>query len=81
MNKTMKAQIAIVNFGDTEIEGLLLANGEFAVAVPQIADLFQFNKNQASRELKPLLAAGFQFDKALSSLHPRKIQRAGIEPT
>lgn len=70
---TVKAIVAPVNIGRIVIDGLMLPNGDFAIAVPQVADLFQFDTNQASRTLKPLLGKGFQFDTAKSELHPKSV--------
>jgi len=38
---TKKATVSQVDLGFIQIEGLLLSNGNYAVAIPQIADLFQ----------------------------------------
>jgi hypothetical protein len=46
---------------------------EFAVSASQTADLFQFDKNQASRTVKAILGEGFQFDKWKSELHPKAV--------
>jgi len=71
--KGQKAQIAQVQIGIFAIEGLMDETGTFYVAVPQIADRFSFDKNQASRDFKALLGAGFQFDKVKSVLHPKAV--------
>jgi hypothetical protein len=75
---TITAEVATVQFGNIEFEGLLRipATGkppEFFVAVPQISKLFQFDKNQASRYLKSLLGEDFQFDKVKTKLHPKAV--------
>ena len=70
---TVKAIIAPVKIGHHEIQGLMLPNGDFAIGVPQVAELFQFNTNQASRTLKSLLGNGFQFDIAKSELNPKAV--------
>lgn len=64
-----KAKIAKVDYGVTVIDGLLLSNGDYAVAVPQICEFFQFAKNQASRDFKAILGKDFSFDKCTSELN------------
>ena len=56
----MKAQIALIDLGFVKFEGLMLPNGDYAIAVPQIADLFQASRNTASRDFKRLLGERFQ---------------------
>ena len=72
-NNTSKAVVATVDLGFTKIEGLMLPNGGYAVAVPQLADVFQLDKNQASRSMKALMGKGFRFDTAKSELHPKSV--------
>lgn len=79
MNNTAKAVIAKVDFGFTQIEGLMLPDGKYAIAVPQLAELFQFDTNQASRSLKSLLGKGFQFDTAKTELNPKKVNILPID--
>lgn len=69
----LHAEITNVQIGVLTIEGLLADNGAFYVAVPQIADRFQLDSNQASRAIKPLLGAGFQFDKIKTPLNPKAV--------
>lgn len=73
MDKTVKAVVATVDIGHHKIQGLMLPNGDFAIAVTQIAEMFQINSNQASRTLKPLLGKDFQFDTTKSELHPKAV--------
>jgi hypothetical protein len=69
-----KATIAIVKMGILEIEGLRFDdNGEYAVAVPQICSIFSILIHNASRDIKAILGAGFQFLKARTTLHPRAV--------
>ncbi len=79
MASSIKAQIAIVNLGHIQIEGLLGSDGKFYVAVPQIAEYFQFDKNQASRDIKVLLGGGFQFDKATTPLNPKAVNIVSLD--
>lgn len=69
----IKAQIASVSFGGLEIEGLLLPDGSFAIAVPQICSLFQFAKDHGNRTIKALLGNDFQFAKVNSTLNPKPV--------
>lgn len=79
MASSIKAQIAPVNLGHLQIEGLLGGDSKFYVAVPQIAERFQFDKNQASRSLKALLGNGFQFAKGLTPLNPKAVNIVTID--
>lgn len=76
---TIEADFAPVQIGTFSIDGLMSETGDFGVAVPQVADYFQFAKNQASRTLKPLLGNGFQFDKWKSPLNPKPVNVLTIE--
>lgn len=69
----IKADIAQVSVGPLTIEGLMSENADFGVAVPQTAALFQFDTEQASRSIKPLLHKGFQFDKWKTPLNPKAV--------
>jgi hypothetical protein len=75
----MKATVTPVQIGTLTIEGLMTEVSEFYVAVPQAADLFQFDKNQASREVKSLLGKGFQFDKVTTPLNPKAVNALKLE--
>lgn len=72
-NIIKKAVVAKVNLGFTEIDGLMLPDGSYAVGASQIAEIFQFDKNQASRTIKSILGDGFQFDTTKSELHPKAV--------
>lgn len=52
---SIKAEITQVLIGSLSIEGLMSVNGDFGVAVPQYADLFETSRNTASRDIKRLL--------------------------
>ena len=71
--KSHRAEIAEIDFGSFKILGLLLQDATFAVAVSQIAELFQLDKTIATRELKALLGADLQLDKVASKVHPKAV--------
>jgi hypothetical protein len=59
-NNIVKAVVAKVQIGHIEIDGLMMPDGSFGIAVPQIAELFLDNHNQASQTLKRLVAGHTQ---------------------
>lgn len=69
----IQANVAPVKVGHLEIEGLMDANECFAVAVPQICDLFQILVKNAGRDIKALLGKDFQFLKYKTKLHPKAV--------
>jgi len=56
----MKAAIAIVKIGPLEFEGLMLEDGTFAVAIPQLAALNLVPPNRSLKRLEDLLGMVFQ---------------------
>ena len=56
---TMKAQVATIDLGFAKFDGLMLPNGEYAIAIPQVATLIQSIPNTASRDFKRLLGESF----------------------
>lgn len=61
-----RAEIAIVKIGYLEFEGLMLDDGTFGIAVPQVAKIFPYFQdfqNQASKILKRLMGDGFKTTK------------------
>lgn len=71
--KTKKAVVATIKYAGFEFPGLMLPDSSYAIGSIQIAEIFQFDQNQASRTIKRILAKGFQFDRVASELHPKKI--------
>ena len=56
-NNTKRAVVAMVKVGPLDpIEGLMAEDGEYGVAVPQYADIFETNRQVASRAIKRLMA-------------------------
>lgn len=55
--------VATVKLGLSELEGLIDENSRFYIAVQQAAILFSVPQNNAQRDFKALLGAGFQFVK------------------
>lgn len=72
-NNTSKAVVATIDLGFEKIEGLMLPDGNYAVAIPQLAELFSFPNKHASRDIKALLGNSFQFPKTKSELHPKEV--------
>lgn len=70
----LSLELAKVKIGIREVEGLLdVSTGTFYVAVTQIADQFHFDRIQASRDIKAMMGASFQFVKAKTKLHPKAV--------
>jgi len=62
-NTTVKAIVASVKIGHLTIDGLMMPNGDFAIAIPQIAEMFLDNQSQASQTLKRLMGKDFKTNK------------------
>ena len=78
-NKIMTATVTIVPIGNLEIEGLLGEDGNFYVAIPQIADSFQILIRNTSRDFKALLGNDFQFLKIKTSLNPKAVNAVDLK--
>lgn len=72
-NTTKKAVTAKVNLGFAVIDGLMLPNGDFAVAVPQLAEIFGTSKNTFSRDLKRLLGDSFNPSSVATDIGKQRI--------
>ena len=76
----LKAEVTPVKLGDNfSMPGLMDEEGEYYVAVPQIAEVFQFAKDHASRDLKSLLGKDFQFAKLKTPLNPKGVNALPLE--
>lgn len=78
-NTTDKATVTQVAIGHITIEGLMLPDGSFAVAVPQIADLFLDTRNYASQELKRLMGKGFKTHKITTEFNRKPVNIVTLE--
>lgn len=74
-----KAIVAKIDLGFAKIDGLMLPNGSYAIAVPQIADLFEMPNKNTSRDFKALLGDSFQFLKTSSELNPKAVNTLNIK--
>jgi len=74
-----KAIVAKIDLGFAQFEGLMLPDGSYAIAVPQIAQLIGFDKGQASRDVKALLGKDFRFDKVSSELNSKAVNTLTIK--
>lgn len=74
----MKAQVATIDLGFAKFDGLMLPNGEYAIAVPQAADLFERSRSVASRDFKRLLGERFETSKASTEFNQAPINIISI---
>jgi hypothetical protein len=74
----MKAQVATIDLGFAKFDGLMLPNGEYAIAVPQAALLFETSKNTASRDFKRLLGERFETSKTATEFNQAPINIISI---
>lgn len=72
-NTTVKAVVATVKIGHHEVQGLMLPNGDFAIAVPQVADLFSVPQKNSSRDIKALLGNDSPFLTTKSELNSKAV--------
>jgi hypothetical protein len=69
----LSAEVATIQLGFIEFDGLMDKDGNYYVAIPQIASVFQFLTKNASRDINSLLGNDFQFPKFKTSLHPKAV--------
>jgi hypothetical protein len=71
MASTIKAHITDVSVGHLSVKGLMSDDGNFYIAIPQIAERFNVPQKNASRDFKALMGEGFTFLKM--SVHGTKV--------
>ena len=86
---TSRAVVATVKFGLIEIEGLMLPDGSYVIAIPQIADLLitgdvkkdgmRTSKSQLSKNLKRLCGESFRATKTRTELGNQAITVVTLE--
>ena len=77
--KPKKAVVATVNYAGFEFPGLQLPDGNYAIAVSQVGEIFQFVHSNEQRTIKRLLGKDFQFVRAVSELNPKKVNIIPLE--
>jgi len=70
---TIKADVTQVQIGFLSIEGLMSENGDFGVAVPQLANIDFVPPNRSVKQLKALLGEDFDFEKWLTPLNAKPV--------
>ncbi|HEY9702884.1 MAG TPA: GIY-YIG nuclease family protein [Allocoleopsis sp.] len=78
-NNSIKATSAKINLGFAVIDGLMLPSGEYAIAVPQIADLFSIDRNRASTYFKRLMGDDLNLIPVKTSLNRNKINAVSMD--
>ena len=68
-----RAEIATVRIGYLEFEGLMLSDGTFGIAVPQICSVFSFLNKNAQRDIQSLLNEPSPFLKWSSKLNSKAV--------
>jgi hypothetical protein len=69
-----KAKVAKVDFGFTTVEGLLLANGEYAIGMSQLASLKVIPPNRSITQLVAITGMTFPSHQSITSeLHSKKV--------
>jgi len=79
MAQTRKAVTLTVDFGFTQVQGLMLPDGSYAIAVSQIAELIGASKNTASRNFKRLLGEGFRASKVATDQGNQRINAVPLD--
>lgn len=73
-NNSTKAVIATIDLGFTKIDGLMLPDGSYAIAVPQLAELKLVPPNRSLKQLETLSSMVFQsHQKVKTDLNPKPV--------
>lgn len=78
----LKASVTDVKIGPVSIKGLMSENGEFGVAIPQMADLDLIPSNRSAKALKALTGEAFQtneIQKWKTPIHPKAVNVVTLE--
>lgn len=73
------AGITKIPIGNMTIDGLITADGTFYIGIPQIAEQFQLDKNQASREFKRLMGENYHFIKLKTLFNSQAVKAMTID--
>ena len=73
MDFNMRADYSEVAIGHLALPGLMAEDGQFGLAVPQLADQLQLAKDHASRDFKAMLGTDSQLAKWISPLNPKAV--------
>lgn len=74
MNDITKAVVATVDLGFAEIDGLMLPDGGYMVAIPQIVSMDLVPPNRSVKQLESLYGMGFQAHlKVKTELNPKAV--------
>lgn len=73
MAQTRRATTLDVDFGFAKVEGLMLPDGSYAIAVSQIAEKFSFSQSHATRQVKALLGKSSDLTKVSSDIAQRPV--------
>ena len=79
MKDITKAVVATVDLGFAQIEGLMLPDGSYAVGASQLAEVFQFDKSQASRTIKTLLGKDLNYQQVTVQWNNSPVNAISVE--
>ena len=75
-----KAKTVKIKYSEMEIEGLVMPNGEYRIAVSQTAKLlFPDNLNHATKHVKANLKGGVELIKTMSDLNRKEVNTISLE--
>ena len=79
MAQVQRASILDVDFGFAQIEGLMLPDGSYAIAVSQIATHFSFSPSNATKTVKALLGKGCELFRVSSEIANRPVNTVTLD--